>query len=105
MVKNISVEELKQRLDAGDDVVLLDVREANEREFASIGGVFIPLSLLGPQVKQLDAEKEVVVYCHHGSRSFVAGNYLVQNGFKNVHNLEGGIDEWSVKIDKTVKRY
>ena len=105
MVKDITVEQLKNRIDACDDLLLLDVREADEREFANIGGTFIPLSEFGLRYKELDPEKEIVVYCHHGGRSYAAGNYLVENGFKNVHNLTGGIDAWAVKIDKTVKRY
>lgn len=105
MVKDVRVEQLKTRLDAGDDFVLLDVREADEREFASIGGTFIPLSEFGTRYKELDPEKEVIVYCHHGGRSYSAGSYLVEKGFKNVSNLTGGIDAWSVKIDKAVKRY
>ena len=105
MQNEITVQELKKRMDEGENLSLLDVREADEREFASIGGQFIPLSAFGARFTELDPESELIVYCHHGSRSQSVVNFLMQKGFKNVKNLVGGIDAWSVLIDRTVKRY
>lgn len=101
----LTVEQLKQQLDAGVPIVLLDVREQRERLAASIGGEFIPLSQLPARYRELDPLKEIVVYCHHGSRSRSAAAFLREKGFSNVKNLSGGIDAWSVRIDPAVRRY
>ena len=105
MVKEITVAELKKRLDAGDQPTLLDVREQQERDAANIGGKFIPIAELGLRYKELDPASEIVVYCHMGGRSRAAVVFLTQKGFQNVKNLTGGIDAWSVKVDPKVKRY
>lgn len=98
--------ELKQRLDKGDTVVLIDVREPWEYSLAKIdGAVLIPLGTLPQSVDKLDRNAEIVAHCHHGMRSADAVNLLFQQGFKNVKNLVGGIDAWSVQVDPTVPRY
>lgn len=101
----LSVDQLRQKLKKGEDIVLLDVREPFEREIASIGGVLIPLGELPGRVHELDASKEIVVYCHTGVRSGRAVSLLRGMGFKKAKNLQGGIDRWSEQIDPTVPKY
>lgn len=102
----ITVQELKERLDNGDQVFLLDVREPHEHSLAKIeGSVLIPLGTLPHSLTQLNPGDEIVAYCHKGMRSADAVGFLAQQGFPNVKNLIGGIDAWSVQIDPTVPRY
>lgn len=98
--------ELKKKLDAGEDILLLDVREEWEFSLASIpGSVLIPLGELADRVQEILFENEVAVICHHGQRSYYGAQILKESGFKNVHNLMGGIDIWSQVVDPSVPRY
>jgi len=101
----ITVEELKRRLDNGDDILLLDVRETVESEIVSIGGVLMPLRDLPERVHELDSAREIVAYCHHGERSRRAVALLKELGFRKAKNLTGGIDQWACVVDKTLSRY
>ncbi|MEK6565845.1 MAG: rhodanese-like domain-containing protein, partial [Bacteroidota bacterium] len=101
----ITVEELKRRLDKGDYILLLDVREQVESEIATIGGLLIPLRDLPGRVHELDSAREIVAYCHHGERSGRAVALLKELGFKKAKNLAGGIDQWACVVDKTLSRY
>ena len=102
----ISVRELKDRLDRGDKIFLLDVREPHEFSMAKIeGSVLIPLGTLPASLNQLNSDDEIVALCHKGMRSADAVGFLLQQGFNNVKNLIGGIDAWSVEVDQTVPRY
>ena len=106
MAYTITPRELKERLDKGDSPVLLDVREPYEYSLAHLeGSVLIPLGTLPESLGQLDREREIVAYCHHGMRSADAVGFLLQQGFKNVKNLVGGIDAWSLQVDPSVPRY
>ena len=106
MAYTITPRELKERLDTGNSPVLLDVREPHEYSLAHLeGSVLIPLGTLPESLGQLDREREIVAYCHHGMRSADAVGFLLQQGFKNVKNLVGGIDAWSVQVDPSVSRY
>ena len=106
MSYSIRVLELKERLDKGDDLFILDVRESWEFEMGKIeGSTLIPLGELTVSLDQLDTEAEIICLCHHGMRSADATGYLLQNGFPNVKNLEGGIDAWSALVDPSVPRY
>ena len=106
MSYTITVQELKSRMDKGDKIFLLDVREPHEYEWAKIeGSKLIPLGQLPTSLNQLDRETEIVAYCHKGMRSADAVGFLLQQGFSNVKNLIGGIDSWSVEIDHAVPRY
>ncbi|RMH09077.1 MAG: rhodanese [Nitrospirae bacterium] len=106
MSYTITVRELKERLDRGDKIFLLDVREPHEHSLAKIdGSVLIPLGSLPQSLDQLDRNAEIVAYCHRGMRSADAVGFLLQQGFSNVKNLIGGIDAWSVEIDPSVPRY
>ncbi|HUL43915.1 MAG TPA: MBL fold metallo-hydrolase [Bacteroidota bacterium] len=97
--------ELQAKMARGEPILLLDVREKYERELATIGGAFIPLGQLPKRCGELEAEKEIVVYCHHGIRSRQAVEFLYENGFSSVKTLKGGITAWSMEVDPTVPRY
>ena len=102
----ITVQELKQKLDKGENVVLIDVREQWEYNIAKIEGAqLIPLGTLGSEYKKLDPQAEIVMQCHKGMRSMDATQFLLQQGFKNVKNLTGGIEAWSSQIDPSVPHY
>ena len=102
----ITVQELKQKLDRGEKVVLIDVREPWEYNIAKIEGAqLIPLGTLATEYKKLDPGAEIVMHCHMGMRSMDATQFLLQQGFKNVKNLTGGINAWSQQIDPAVPRY
>lgn len=106
MSYTITVRELKDRLDRGDKLFLLDVREPHEYSMAKLeGSVLIPLGTLPDSLDQLDRNAEIIAYCHRGMRSADAVGFLVQQGFSNVKNLIGGIEAWSVEIDPSVPRY
>ena len=102
----ISPKELKARLDKGDKLVLLDVRENEEYAIAKLdGSTLIPLGTLPQSLSKLSRDSEIIAICHHGMRSADATNFLLQQGFPNVKNLVGGIDAWSTQVDGTVTRY
>lgn len=102
----ISPKELKTRLDKGDKLVLVDVREEWEYSLAKLdGSILIPLGTLPQSLTRLNRESEIIAICHHGMRSADATNFLLQQGFPNVKNLVGGIDAWSTLVDGTVPRY
>ncbi len=102
----ITPKELKVRIDKGDKLVLLDVREPWENQLAKLdNSVLIPLGTLPQALSQLDKNSEIIAYCHHGMRSGDATGFLLQQGFTNVKNLIGGIDAWSIQIDGSVPRY
>jgi rhodanese-related sulfurtransferase len=105
-LEELSAEDLRRRLAQADPPVLLDVRESWEHETARIEGcILIPMRELPGRIGELDCERELVVYCHSGQRSRMAGGFLVQNGFCAVAHLRGGIDAWSVSVDPAVPRY
>ena len=102
----ISPKELKTRLDKGDKLVLVDVREEWEYSLAKLdGSILIPLGTLPQSLTRLTRDSEIIAICHHGMRSADATNFLLQQGFPNVKNLVGGIDAWSTLVDGTVPRY
>ena len=100
---NITVEELKERLNAGEDLNLVDVREPDERAAFNIGGLFIPLGKIQTmQTDEIDDLKneEVIFYCRSGNRSGQACLILETMGFTNVKNLVGGMLDWQAKAEK-----
>jgi molybdopterin/thiamine biosynthesis adenylyltransferase/rhodanese-related sulfurtransferase len=103
--REITVEELKRRLDENADIFLLDVREPHEYQIANLGGLLIPLNDLPNKVNELDMAKEIVVYCASGIRSARAVDILADLGFKKVKNLVGGINAWAEKIDPKLPVY
>ncbi len=107
-IPEMSVHELKAKLDQKDSFLLLDVREPFEYQIAKIpGSKLIPLGELPNRLAELEANKtkEVVVHCKSGGRSAKAVELLIKSGFKNVSNVVGGINEWSTKIDPSVPKY
>jgi adenylyltransferase/sulfurtransferase len=102
----ISPKELKARLDNGESLFLLDVREQWEYDLAKLpGSTLIPLGSLPHSLAKLNREQEIIAICHHGMRSADATNFLLQQGFGKVKNLVGGIDAWSAQVDHSVPRY
>ncbi len=102
----ISVADLRAKRDAGEDVLLLDVREPDEIATASLSGATsIPMGRIPQQLATLPTDRPIVVMCHHGGRSAHVTGFLNANGFPNAVNLDGGIDAWSRSIDPTVPRY
>ena len=96
---DITVQELKVKMENKDDFLLIDVRENWEYEEANIGGKLIPLGQLQGTIDDLDEwmEKEVVVHCKSGARSAAAKEFMIRNGFTNVRNLLGGIMAWQAQ--------
>lgn len=106
MSYTITPHELKERMDKGEKIFLLDVREPWEYSMAKIeGAVLIPLGTLPQSLDKLDKNADIVVVCHKGMRSADATSFLLQQGFKSVKNLTGGTDAWSVQVDPSVPRY
>ncbi len=96
-MQTISVEELKNRLNAGEDVHLVDVREPNENAEFNIGGILLPLGdIRNMQTDTIDEwkDEEIILYCRSGNRSGIAAQILEQLGFKNPKNLTGGMLAW-----------
>ena len=107
MVAELTPEQVASRLktDPGK-VVLLDVREPYERELAVIQpSLHIPMRELPGRTAELPRDKELVVYCHGGTRSAMVAAFLEGRGFVTVANLAGGIDAWSLRVDRSVPRY
>lgn len=104
--KEISVYELRQKLDSNENIELLDVREEYETEICSLGGISIPMHSVPAQVERIPTDKPLIVYCHHGMRSAMIVKFLSEElGFANLYNLDGGIHAWATHIDKTMARY
>ncbi|HZD49810.1 MAG TPA: molybdopterin-synthase adenylyltransferase MoeB [Silvibacterium sp.] len=104
-VPQISVTDFKLKLDAGEDIYLLDVREPHEYQIANLGGHLIPLGDLPARVRELDSSREIIVHCKTGGRSQKAAEFLQQAGFRKIQNLAGGIQAWSEQVDPKVPKY
>ena len=106
-IPQISVEALKRKLDAKEDIFVLDVREPHEYPIANLGAPLIPVGSLEGRIAELAAEKnrEIVVHCRSGARSQKAAVILKNAGFTNVSNLTGGILAWAEKIDPSMPKY
>ncbi|HKW26946.1 MAG TPA: molybdopterin-synthase adenylyltransferase MoeB [Terriglobales bacterium] len=104
-VPEIQPEELKARLDAGEDIFILDVREPHEYQICNLNGYLIPLGELPKRAHELDSSREIVAHCRSGVRSAKAVTFLQQAGFRKVKNLAGGILAWSDKVDSSVPKY
>jgi len=103
----ISVEEVKEKLDARDSFTLLDVREPWEFETARITGAkLMPMGDIPSRAHQeLDPDDHIVVLCHHGVRSMNVTVWLRQQGFEKAQSMRGGIDAWSRRVDEKVPKY
>jgi len=104
-VPEITARELKERLDRGEDVFILDVREPHEYQICNLKGHLIPLGELPKRVHELDSAREIVAHCKSGKRSAQAVDFLRQAGFRKIYNLRGGILSWSTEVDASVPRY
>jgi rhodanese-related sulfurtransferase len=105
--QNLTATQVKQKLDRGDRFRLIDVREPLEHSVARIEGAeLLPLSRAQEWIETLHPDEELVIFCHHGSRSMQVASYLAgRRGFTSVANLLGGIDEWALFVDPQVPRY
>jgi sulfur-carrier protein adenylyltransferase/sulfurtransferase len=104
-VPEIAPRELKSRLDRGDDLFILDVREPHEYQICNLGGHLIPLGELSRRVNELDSSREIVAHCRSGKRSAEAVEFLRSAGFRKVLNLKGGILAWSDEVDPSLPKY
>jgi len=104
-IPEITVQELKALRDASADFLLLDVRNPDEHALCNLGGLLIPLAELPARLHELKQDHHTVIFCHGGGRSRRATEFLMSQGFTNVHNLRGGITAWANEIDLTMAKY
>ena len=105
-MKEVTVQDLKKMMDAGENFQLIDVREAHEHQFTNIGGELIPMGSIMNETDKIDRNLKVVIYCRSGNRSANVIKALEQKlGFNNLYNLKGGVLEWAEKIDSNIKKY
>ncbi len=104
-IPQLSVKDLKQRIDGGEDVFILDVREPYEYQIAQIGGKLIPQNDVPQRLAEIPRDREIVVQCRSGARSQKIAEFLKQSGYTQVVNLAGGILAWSDEIDPKVQKY
>jgi adenylyltransferase/sulfurtransferase len=104
-VPQITVQELKHRIDVGEDVYILDVREPFEYQIANLGGKLIPQGDVPQRLDEIDRTREIIVQCKGGARSQRIAELLKQNGYERVVNLAGGILAWAAEIDPSMKKY
>ena len=104
-IPQLSVKDLKRRIDAGEDVYILDVREPYEYRIAQIGGILIPQTDVPNRLAEIDREREIIVQCRSGVRSQRIAEFLKQQGYPRVVNLAGGILAWADEIDPKMQKY
>lgn len=105
-MKQITPEELKLYMDAGNSPALLDVRETWEYEICHIdNSTNISMSLIPSRIAELKPDQEIVVICHHGIRSLQVANYLEAQEYTNISNLAGGIDAWARTVEPVMTQY
>ena len=101
--------DIKQRIDAGEKLHFVDVREDHEFAQARIqGATLIPMNTVPANLQSLEAKADealLAVYCHHGVRSMNVVNWLRRQGIENAVSIAGGIDRWSIEVDPSVPRY
>jgi adenylyltransferase/sulfurtransferase len=104
-IPQITVTELKRRIDAGEDLFILDVREPFEYQIANIGGKLIPQNEVPQRLGEIDRDREIIVHCKGGVRSQRIAEFLKQSGYSEVVNVAGGILAWSSEVDRTLPKY
>jgi len=104
-IPEISVQELEALRNADPDLFILDVRNQDEYDICHLKGYLIPLNQLPTRLNELNKEAHIVVHCHAGGRSRRATEFLLQQGFKRVFNLRGGITAWANEIDPKMAKY
>ena len=106
MIPELSARQLAERLAHPNPPLLVDVREPHEWAYCRIPGAQLkPMGQIMIWMRELDPAAEIVLQCHTGVRSYQVAAYLQAHGFKNVYNLRGGIDAWSLEVDPGVPRY
>ena len=106
LTTDVSVRELAAAIARGDSLLIVDVREKHELAIASFPeALHVPLRTLPARASELPRDRTLVLACHHGQRSQNALEFLQRQGFTRLQNLTGGIDAWSLEVDKTVPRY
>lgn len=104
----IDVQSVKSLIDSETEFLLIDCREVSEHEHCRIeGSQLIPMNETPDRLSEIEVHqsKQIVVHCHHGSRSLQVVNWLRANGISHAQNMTGGIEAWSCQIDATVPRY
>jgi adenylyltransferase/sulfurtransferase len=104
-IPQITVTELKRRIEAGEDLFILDVREPFEYQIANIGGKLIPQNEVPQRLGEIDRDREIIVHCKGGVRSQRIAEFLKQSGYSEVVNVAGGILSWSSEVDATLPKY
>ena len=105
-VKEIEPTDLKNKIDNKDDFLLIDVREPSEIEISKIKeSIHIPMAEIPNNIDQINSNKLVIVMCKSGGRSANVCKYLIQNGFQDIYNLNGGIIKWALEIDSEMLIY
>jgi len=106
-VKEINVNDLNERIQKGDKINLLDVREQFEYDMVNLDGKLIPLGELESRLGEIEAwkDQEIIIHCRSGARSAEACRIMIRNGFKNPVNMQGGINNWSSFIDPSMPIY
>lgn len=107
MIQQITAQALKSKRDqASEALVLLDVREPHEHQLCLIeGSVLLPMQQVPAALNTLKLDQATVVICHHGMRSMQVAEFLQQNGFSQLLNLQGGIDAWALAVEPSMQRY
>ena len=104
-MKEITVTDLKSKIDNQEDIQLIDIREEYEQDICSIGGQLIPMGEVMGSLDKISKEKPVIVHCRSGKRSAAIVMHLETMGYENLYNLKGGILAWSDEIDSSITKY
>jgi rhodanese-related sulfurtransferase len=103
MFDEITPKDLKARLDAGEDIDIIDVREDWEVAIGKVTpSIHIPMNSIPDRIHEISMDKPVVILCHSGNRSFQVSQWLTMQGYENVMNLDGGITRWSKDVDPSI---
>ncbi|MCU1330176.1 MAG: moeZ 2 [Bryobacterales bacterium] len=107
LAMEISPSDVKAKLDAGEPLRLIDCREQGEYDICRIEGArLLPMNSIPKHLQELDDDgAPIVVYCHHGVRSLSVVDWLRRQGVENAQSMSGGIDYWSISVDRSVPRY
>ncbi|MDR3791939.1 MAG: rhodanese-like domain-containing protein [Terracidiphilus sp.] len=105
VIPQISVSQLKQRIDSGNAPYIVDVREPFEYQICNIGARLIPMNEVPARLAEIPRDREVVLHCKSGVRSQRVAEFLAQSGYTNVSNLAGGILAWASEIDPAMQKY
>jgi len=104
-IPQLSVKELKAKIDAGQSPVLIDVREPHEYQIANLGARLIPINTVPARLDEIPRDQPVVIHCKSGGRSQMVCEFLQKSGYTNVANLAGGILAWAREIDPSLQTY